>query len=765
MALALAEAIVSLRGEKHRPSNYDRRKMVKAARSLEGLAGPTHVGLVDDWTAAALGTLATSKTLPHVKADGVEYIEPNYRTAKQKKRDKKQAKQLAKRAASSGDKAIKKPEDLPKVTKPKVEKAPVSTKAVKTKPMPAAKTPVKHTAKAVSTDMFIDIFTSTGIEEAYAYLRDCFGVDDSRNNSRVSAHCEALMMEYISAHAHTFLAVSLVIEEAPYGRVNPHFAMYKSRRTESMWQHHNGPLVTRWKGEPYLISESHGYWEAMGTDDEHYVEAKRRRGHRLPIGYLQWLEEHAVMNKTVCELGGEDHNRSLQTFSRRSPIMVGDLRVGTELSTTSVLVPHTTLAVQEEYQGREVRSGISRIVVAGRLAEGGRDNVVAVDFVNKEKVVASVEVQKETNDLPPTVSTQQPDDSVVAPAHLQAVKASRHTVDRNHQRMLAFRDTALQRLMPRYVVHNTEAAPVTTQTVTTVQPVHDFGVKGSALYTLGRFDCKAPAANDKVVGHNDDLRSLSSATEETYQTWCNGRESRAAWEKDKATQARYMDRRLGEAWLKSAKRVGLPLYDDRLTKAERLNRLGSTRLLNAPTYTPREMQLIHQNDDYSYESNKWSMPQTHCADLRLWLLRAEWADSVHHEFTTTDMAYACVRTSVAGTRHVSETFSCTEDARIVLPAAGLELSGQGKALVVDLAGHEVVADKPLIVTKPDDTIVTVKEESLFSQIMASVPGAMTELQSALVKAIDTGVPVSEVRRLVSQYSEFHTESDGGILVA
>ena len=786
MAPALANAIVPLRDEEHKTTEHMRRKTARALKQRNRMAEVNPLGCVDDNVALVLGRLVTSTPLPRVEAEGIEYIEPDYRSAKQKKREKKLAKKMAKQLAHSEDKAVTEPEPLPEVTKPKVEKAPVVVPPV-TQPKQAAATQGKLDDHH-RLDQFTGLLKSAGAEKAMMFLRDCFGVKDTQDGCRLSDHSEALMMEYIRTHVSTLQAVSLSIEQRPYGGVNPHFTEYKTRRTESMWQHHNGPVVTKWKGEDYLVSESIEKWENRNGELHLVGVEKVRRIRQIHIGCLQWLEKGDEFDYVRCDLGvgTEHHNFTLQTFTHNTPLMVGDLRVGVQCQTTSVAVPQVSEATRTARKARVIRGKISEHAVAERLAEvtfkdpaSVANNVVSIaDFAerqaaNSDSYLSDVDAQSFDGsaalELPAEglrLDPKQPDETIIAPAHLQSVRRSRpDTVDRNHQRMLAFRDNTLLRMIPRYVVHNTETVPVTTQVSVQEQHVMAPAMPDTSdtLTLMGEFS--APPVARKKVARNDNVRSMTTATDAAYQTWCNGRESRAAWEKNKRDMAEYAEQRLGESWLTDAKRVGLPLYNGSLTKAERLVRLGNTRLMNTEK-TPQELKSLHERDDYSYEA--WAFdPDKPKTDLQLWFMRADWEESVHHEFTTMDMAYACVRTNVTGYHNVGDTTSCyngTLDkvkSTVILPAAGLELSGQGEALVVDVAGHELVADKPLIVTKPD-TIDYIKEDSIFSQIMASVPGAMTEIQRALVEAINTGVPVSEVRRLVSQYS---LESDGGILVA
>lgn len=859
MAPVRSSAVVDLRDEDIKVTEHMRRKSARAVKQRNRMA-EVSPGCVDDAVAVALGTLASSETpLPRVEADGVEYLEPDYRSAKQKKRAKKATRKAAKKSehVPSEAKVVTPP---PKVKQPKVETTkpeavtpPVKVKVEKPKVQAKAAPVIKPKVsleKQVSlddhhrSDQFVGLLRSAGTEKAMLFLRDCFGVvsDPTCKRTMDEEHNEALMMEYIKQHVDTFRSAVHSMDDRPYGRVDPHgktprFVQYLSRRTENMWQHHDGPVVTEWDGKPYTVTEPAEMWcgrlnEETGEVEAHFLgHGHRRYVKRIHIGYLQWLEGNTGMEKMVCELGVDREEGPLRgsdwifhIFSRHYPVMIGDLRIGLEKSTISCWIPVKNKEDEEARKGREVRSKISIITVAGRLAEPMvrkdpvtvADNVLSIAEFTERQAASSakhlVEVDAQlfdglaANDVPddtvvesknllgdPTVYYQspvdarhqdkeEPDATVVAPAHFQATKhRTEPLVDRNHQRMLAFRDSALTRLLPRYVIDNTETAPVTMQHVLKDQSAMAYNPGNSNVLTLmGDFVANVAAKTVVARFRLPSPRQLAWQDEQAkarfdrrvdLAKWRNGRESRAAWELDKRNQARYMDRRLGESWLSSPKRVGLPLHDVRICKADRITRLDDVRWANLPEYSSRDMQAIHERDDYTYDT--WAFAQDKpLTDLQAWFERAAWKDE-QHEMTTLDFAYACVKSTVAGHRVVFDTFAVKASTssevespiitniEVIIPEAGLELSGQGKALVVDVAGNELVADNQPIVSKPD-TIDLVKEDIVFSQIMAAVPGAMTEVKAALIEAIDTGASVSEVRRIASQYT---TETPGGILVA
>lgn len=842
MAPVKTAAVRSLRCENEKVTEHMRRKEARVVKQRNRMVDVNPADF-DSLVATALTSLASSAPLPRVKTAGVEYIEPDFRTAKQKRRAKKDAKKATKRAALEAKVVQPKPVVLDKdVVKPKAVKPEVQVKeqevvdlsktaTVKSTP-PAEDNSVDHNR----LNVFTDRMKSGDMTGARAFLRTCFGMDCENNTPDEQLLAEAYYLNYLHTYAIAIRKDADVIESTPYGSVEPRFVGYKSRMTNAMWKFHNGPVVTQWEGKPYTVSEKYSEWD-LNEDGVPGFAYRAKRVFTKPThkGFIKAAEKFTPIG--VCGIGMEERdlapaqrgrNWSLQTMKMSYPVMIGDVQVGTEVAVINCLVPRKCLNDKELRDGRVAHSETSRNRVAARtatpivkieLATPSDNKVVSItDFVERQATLAE-EYTGDTsvpaaNDVPDStkhchppaegqrwLGKEEPDAIVVAPAHLQATKhRTEPHVDPDHQRMLAFRENTLTRLLPRYLVHKTEAAPVTMQIVVQCLPdipmVKD--VNRNALTLLGNFvapECTTPVAikppkdardgtlaskrahyalhgrtipvsNARLNAENKELKE-GRARIIAASKWRHGRETRALWEMDKRAQLDYTGDVSRLVLRHSPKRHMLLLPDTPLSYASRKQRMYILKLANkhAARRPYAELAIVSHMDDQAY--SVWSSMQNRHPLISEWLERAAWKEA-HPEVTMIDYVHLRIKNEVAGHRHVFETFPykvrlekrCTSESQIVLPAAGLELTGQGTPLVIDTAGIEMVADKPLIVIEPERNQVT--EENILSQIMSVMPGAMTEAQQAVSEAIEAGVPASEVRRLVSQYTQVTT---GGILYA
>lgn len=226
-------------------------------------------------------------------------------------------------------------------SKPKVEKA-------KPKPKPAAKVVVKPTPPVAETSPvpvqsnrpdecivqgFIGLIQSGNVRQAKSYIRYSTETHFSNKMSERETIRQA-EQDFVRGSLDELKKVCMRMEpRTPYGELG---IPYSVRKTDHLWDEHNGPPIA------YTATKLCESWERRG-DKLHYKGKKAiQYNQSQPARYVDWLEKHTPIQRKdgtplACNISSDKY--VITTITEPVPVMIGNLQVGVDFVKKQVSVP------------------------------------------------------------------------------------------------------------------------------------------------------------------------------------------------------------------------------------------------------------------------------------------------------------------------------------------------------------------------------------------------------------------------------------------